>query len=123
MHPERPPISLLHQGCGSLNPDPHDSGTWARYWLYDEESPRWNEIQETKVAQSATARQAHSALGITARRYGTDSPEAGRARRAFRTARLCSQILAVREQLDGFAAVERNAILAAMDGREVNPSE
>lgn len=74
------------------------------------------------MAQSTAARQAHSALGVAARRHGPDSPEALAARRAFRTARLCSQILEVRDELDGFTTTELNAILAALKGQEVSVS-
>lgn len=84
--------------------------------------PRNTSKMETTVIQTATARQAQAMLGVATRFHGPDSPEAHAARRTYRTARLCSQILAIRAELDGFVSTERNALFAALDGREVSVS-
>jgi hypothetical protein len=75
------------------------------------------------VVNTATARQAHSALGVATRLHGADSPEALKARRAYRTVRLSSQIRAVRDELGEWTAAERVALLAALDGHEVSLNE
>lgn len=75
------------------------------------------------MVQDATARQAHSALGVATRLHGAHSPEAFAARRAYRTIRLAIQIGAVRDEINGFTPDERALILAAIDGHEETRNE
>ncbi|GEO95214.1 hypothetical protein [Kocuria turfanensis] len=75
------------------------------------------------MVQDATARQAHSALGVATRLHGAHSPEAFAARRAYRTIRLAIQIGAVRDEINGFNADERGILLTAIDGHEEIPNE
>lgn len=74
------------------------------------------------MVQTKTARSAQARLAAATRDHGIDSAPAVTARRTYRTARLCSQILAIRAELDGFTTTELNAILAALKGQEVSVS-
>lgn len=71
------------------------------------------------MVQTATARYAQSALAVATRTHGADSTQAAAARRAYRTARLASNVLAVRQEVGPWTATERAALLAAIDGNEV----